>query len=415
MTSCNTPLTFAVTTQTENYQTVLYMKFNQPTTIIGDPSNLISLNLKPARLLQASAVNSGVQFTTQVMADGTIKIILAPGLTITNPSFTVTINNPSMIQSASGGSLQSLQSSIDNVPVTNFPPGATTDAPLIIAGTILSIFMLILLGLIFLCTPLPVFLTLEAFQMIAFYALVNELPPNLFFFMQKISLTRLEFLPNMLQNVYGLPNGFFPQIPTKVTDLDGGLSFTYTSCSYLFVLFVYGLVALIIYGLTTKYNTNRPLRELFTKIYEMRVKWGLLNDFLWMFSLDIFVCGFMQFRFTNNGGDVAIAVISLLLFLGALIALFAHHYKKYDPENQEVVNNYHFMHEGLSDGSRYKYTTFIYYLRKLLFAILIAGTMTSSSKIQCITLITLSSLMLVFLVILRPYQDKLRNLIHILH
>jgi hypothetical protein len=147
----------------------------------------------------------------------------------------------------------------------------------------------------------------------------------------------------------------------------------------------------------------------------MRVKWGLLNDFLWMFSLNIFVCGFMQFRFTNNGGDVAMAVISLLLFMGALIAHFIHHYKKFDPENQEMVSNYHFIHEGLSDGSRYKYTTFIYYMRKFLFAVFIAGSMSASSKVQCITLIILSSFMLLFLVIMRPYQDKLRNLIHILH
>lgn len=145
------------------------------------------------------------------------------------------------------------------------------------------------------------------------------------------------------------------------------------------------------------------------------MKWGLLNDFLWMFSLNIFVCGFMQFRFTENGGDVALAVISLLLFLGALIAHFVHHYKKFDPENQDMVSNYHFTHEGLSDGPRYKYTTFIYYLRKVIFALVIAGTISFSAKAQCITLIILSSFMLILLVILRPYQDKLRNLIHILH
>jgi hypothetical protein len=46
------------------------------------------------------------------MDDGTIKIILAPGLTLTNPSFTVAINDPSKIRTANGDSLQSLQSSI---------------------------------------------------------------------------------------------------------------------------------------------------------------------------------------------------------------------------------------------------------------------------------------------------------------
>jgi hypothetical protein len=79
------------------------------------------------------------------------------------------------------------------------------------------------------------------------------------------------------------------------------------------------------------------------------------------------------------------------------------------------VDNYRFLHEGLSDGPVYRYTTFIYYLRKLIFALLIVGTISTSAKGQCIALMILSSLMLVFLLIFRPYQDKLRNLIHILH
>lgn len=123
-------------------------------------------------MLQGGLVNGGLQYTSQVMPDGTIKLILAPGVSLTNPSFTVTINNPSAITSASGQSLQSLSAALDNVPMVNYPPGSTKDSPLIIAGTILSIFMLLLLGAVFICTPLPIFLTLEAFQMIGFYALV---------------------------------------------------------------------------------------------------------------------------------------------------------------------------------------------------------------------------------------------------
>lgn len=123
----------------------------------------------------------------------------------------------------------------------------------------------------------------------------------------------------------------------------------------------------------------------------------------------------MQFRYTENGGDVALAVITLLLFLGALIALYVHHYKKFDTENEETVNNFRFLHEGLRDGPFFRYTTFIYYLRRVLFATFVVGTMTVGAKGQCISLIFLSSLMLVYLLIFRPYQDKLRNLIHILN
>lgn len=37
VTSCSKPLTFSVTTSTENYQTVVYLTFNQKTTINGKP------------------------------------------------------------------------------------------------------------------------------------------------------------------------------------------------------------------------------------------------------------------------------------------------------------------------------------------------------------------------------------------
>jgi hypothetical protein len=40
------------------------MTLNQQVTIDGDPSEFISLNINPKRLLQAGAVNGGVQFTT---------------------------------------------------------------------------------------------------------------------------------------------------------------------------------------------------------------------------------------------------------------------------------------------------------------------------------------------------------------
>ena len=81
-------------------------------------------------------------------------------------------------------------------------------------------------------------------------------------------------------------------------EIDGYLSFSKTSGSYFTILLIYAAICLVIYLLTTKYNSNRPLRELFTKIYNVRVKWGIFNDFLWLFSINVFICGFLQYRFT---------------------------------------------------------------------------------------------------------------------
>lgn len=46
-----------------------------------------------------------------------------------------------------------------------------------------------------------------------------------------------------------------------------------------------------------------------------------MHDLLWIFSINIFVSAFLQFRFTDNGGDVAVGTISMLAFLGGIIFL----------------------------------------------------------------------------------------------
>ena len=152
--------------------------------------------------------------------------------------------------------------------------------------------------------------------------------------MQKLSLSRLSFLPNIFAGVYQPPSGYSSLIPVKVIDLDGYFGFSMSAGSYFFILLIFSFISLVIYGLSSKYNSNRPLRELFSKIYHIRVKWGIVNDLLWLFSLNVFVCGFMQFRYTVNAGDVVLAVFSLLIFLGLPIALFIHHFKQLDSEDE---------------------------------------------------------------------------------
>ena len=57
----------------------------------------------------------------------------------------------------------------------------------------------------------------------------------------------------------------------------------------------------------------------------------MINDMLWVFGVNVLVEGFMQFYYPYDGGDVAIAVLSLLLFIGFTIVMFVHRCKFYDP------------------------------------------------------------------------------------
>lgn len=86
------------------------MQFSEPVNVDGDPNSLLTLNLKLNRRLQSSAnmINNGLAYTATVMADGTIRIVLSPEISLQNPSFTVTINDPNRIKTNSGSTLASL-------------------------------------------------------------------------------------------------------------------------------------------------------------------------------------------------------------------------------------------------------------------------------------------------------------------
>lgn len=78
--------------------------------------------------------------------------------------------------------------------------------------------------------------------------------------MKNLSLSRLYFLPNIFSGLYQAPPSFDPSIPSRMTDIDGMMSFSVMCGSYWFIMFLYAGISLIIFLLTTKYNSNRPLR-----------------------------------------------------------------------------------------------------------------------------------------------------------
>lgn len=105
----------------------------------------------------SNMINNGLPYTATVMADGTIKLVLDPSISITNPTFTVTINDPSKITTSSGGTLSSLEAIVNDIVLNYYPPGTTSDGPLVVAGTVLSILMLLVLAAVVLCSPVPVY------------------------------------------------------------------------------------------------------------------------------------------------------------------------------------------------------------------------------------------------------------------
>ena len=102
-------------------------------------------------------INNGLSYTATVMADGTIRVVLNPDVSISNPSFTVSINNPNQITTSSGSTIENLEAIVNDVVLNAYPAGSTSDAPMVVAGSVLVIMMLIILAAIFVCSPVPIY------------------------------------------------------------------------------------------------------------------------------------------------------------------------------------------------------------------------------------------------------------------
>ena len=83
-------------------------------------------------------------------------------------------------------------------------------------------------------------------------------------------------------------------------DTEEYLSFALTGTGFFFFIFFYLIYALIVFALTSKLNSNRPLKNMFIRIWDTRVKFSIINDFLWLFTVNTLACAFMQYRYLEN-------------------------------------------------------------------------------------------------------------------
>lgn len=74
-------------------------------------------------------------------------------------------------------------------------------------------------------------------------------------------------MPNIFSNIYVAPTGFVEAIPQKIIDVEGQLSFSINGTSFIIFFFFYIVMALVVFLFTSKVNNNRPLKNLFIRIW----------------------------------------------------------------------------------------------------------------------------------------------------
>lgn len=78
----------------------------------------------------------------------------------------------------------------------------TTSAPLVIVGKIMGIIMLILTFLMLIFGLTPMYLAIEAVQIMSIFAYSEKLAPNLFYFLKELRISRFVFMPNIFTSIY---------------------------------------------------------------------------------------------------------------------------------------------------------------------------------------------------------------------
>lgn len=95
------------------------------------------------------------------------------------------------------------------------------------------------------------------------FAYVNEIPPNLFYFLRELNISRFTFLPSIFDKIYKAPAYFTDKIPVNVALTEGQLSFSINAGGFLIIAFIYCVIIGIVYIASSKLNGNRPLRNIF--------------------------------------------------------------------------------------------------------------------------------------------------------
>ena len=115
--SCSDPLTFETEMIVEDYQQALVLKFSEPVNIRGNPKEKIKIKVRMKRRMMASIadlVNNGLELDDIIVyPDGTVKILLDPGISLNDVTYEVIFTDSSAITTSSGATLQNLESSIE--------------------------------------------------------------------------------------------------------------------------------------------------------------------------------------------------------------------------------------------------------------------------------------------------------------
>lgn len=267
-------------------------------------------------------VNNGVTYTYQILSNGTIKLYLDVGLTLSNPTFSVTITDPAAIVSTETGmTLQNVQSLINIAKLDYYPPSEGADAGTNFPGTFTSIVFLLLFMLTFFFSDVMV-RPLQMLQLLFLHSLVDSpVSANIYYLLARLRISTLSFVTNWFAGSFPNTTVYY-DTPLKIDDTCIDYIFLRNVGQIFVVVVIYASFWFLFLLLGNKRLIGHKIWHSFLhEVSEKRFQWMVVNDIMSLFYVPITYFGFWQFRNLFGSGIYAFNGVATLLFVLLAIAI----------------------------------------------------------------------------------------------
>ena len=297
---------------------MITLQFNQNVSLADQLQNILKIRIQTRRLLQVgSIVNNGVNYTYEILSNGTIKIYLDTGTSLSNPTFSVDITNPAaVVSNQTGLSLQNVQSLLTVPKVDYYLPSDGEQAPTNFVAVFVVVGVLLLYALTFFFSDVMV-RPLQVLQLFFLHSLINApVSANIYYLLAGLKISTLNFITNWFGSSFPSPSPYY-DVPLIIKN---------ALVDYIFLrnvgqILVMIVVALCFWFVFLMLGNKRIMRHkiwfgFFNEVSEKRFQLMLINDIISLFFLPIMYFGFFQLsHLYEAGGIYAANGTTTLIFL----------------------------------------------------------------------------------------------------
>lgn len=280
-------------------------------------------------------------------------------------------------------------------------------------STTLSWVALSIMALLLFKGSYALLLACEVFQMVIYhYFVAINLPYNFSNFLIGLNALNFQFLPNIVQNV--VPAGYVsPGMPTYYTLMVPDTAFFISSGQYFIIILFYIGWALTVSLLKNKgINKWRALRRFCKGVFERRIRFGAINECLWICYISFVFFGLWQLKNLVVSGSWCYANILLSILCWVLCMMLTawvvYLSLRYKEDATRVPKKYSFI---LGEDSHIPFEMPLRHIRKLLFCIFLV---IASIETQIIAMIGSNCMVLAYYLFFKPAKSRFSNWVNIL-